>query len=334
MTFFTTSFETGGAPVAEPSNLTFIIKPFLSETEVEQVKALEEKCVNFDHASLKLELDYKLSAAKSLEFQSEEMNEFLCYDKSRLVGYVGVMSFGGSEPEVCGMVDPQYRRQGIFDGLMELVKMERSRRQSPSMLILTDRTSNAGQAFVKTLGPILEHTEYEMFLKLPWEIKLTEDMKKGIRLRKASNQDADEVTRQNALYFKQESGTSDEQAGSDPDLTEASEVASERRIMPEEEEARGMTIYLAEIGDGVTIGKIHLDFRIGQGGIFGLGILPEYRNKGYGRALLLLGIEVLLEEGAEEVYLQVNAVNENALKLYLSCGFEVTSTMDYYRFQL
>lgn len=320
--------------MANPSNLTFVIKPFLSESEVEQVKALEETCVNFDHAALKLELDYKLSVAKSVNFQGEEMNEFLCYDNSRLVGYVGVLSFGGSEPEVCGMVDPQYRRQGIFDGLMELVKIERSKRQLPSMLILTDRTSNAGQAFVKTLDPILEHTEYEMFLKLPWEIRLTDDMKKGIRLRKATNQDADEVTRQNAIYFEQEGKASEGQPGSDPGDAEASEVASERRIMPEEEEERGMTIYLAEVGDRTTIGKIHLDFRIGQGGIFGLGILPEHRNKGYGRALLLSGIEVLLQEGAEEVYLQVNAVNENALKLYLSCGFEVTSTMDYYRLKL
>ena len=316
------------------TNLTFVIKPFRTEPEVTHVKALEEACINFDHATLKLELDYKLSAAKSQNFQGEEMNEFLCYDKDRLVGYVGVLSFGGSEPEVCGMVDPQYRRQGIFEGLLELVKLERSKRQLPSMLILTDRNSNAGQAFVKKLEPVLEHTEYEMFLKLPWEINLTDDMKKGIRLRKATNKDADEVTRQNAIYFKQEAGATGEQSGSDPGAAEASEAALERRIMPEEEEERGMTIYLAEVGDQTTIGKIHLDYRIGQGGIFGLGILPEYRNKGYGRALLLSGIEVLLQEGAEEVYLQVNAVNENALKLYLSCGFEVTSTMDYYRLKL
>lgn len=319
----------------KPSNLNFVIKPFLTEQEVELVKALEEACMNFDQATLKLELDYKLSVAKSLAFQGEEMNEFLCYDKDRLVGYVGVVSFGGSEPEVCGMVDPQYRRQGIFEGLLELVKLERSKRQLPSMLILADRTSNAGQAFVKTLGPVLGHTEYEMFLKLPWEVNLTEDMRKGIVLRKASNKDADEIIRQNEIYFdKEASGESDVQAGSDPVSSEASEALSERRIIPEEEEERGMTIYLAELEDQTTIGKIHLDYRIGQGGIFGLGILPEYRNKGYGRAVLLSGIEILLEEGADEIYLQVNAVNENALKLYQSCGFEVTSTMDYYRLKL
>lgn len=320
--------------MAEPSNLTFVIKPFLTESEAEQVKALEDHCVNFDQMTLKLELDYKLSVAKSLNFQGEDMNEFLCYDKSRLVGYAGALSFAGSEPEVSGMVDPEYRRQGIFDALTWLVIQELSKRQVPSMLLLTDRTSTAGQAFVKKQGTILDHTEYEMFLKLPWEINLTDDMKKGIRLRKASNKDADEVARQNAIYFDQEAGAAGEQAGSDSASPEASEAALEKRIMPEEEEERGMTIYLAEVGDQTTIGKIHLDYRIGQGGIFGLGILPEYRNKGYGRALLLSGIEILLSEGAEEVYLQVNAVNENALQLYLSCGFEVTSTMDYYRLKL
>lgn len=318
----------------KPSNLTFSIKPFLSELETEQVKALEAHCVNVDQIALKLELDYKLSVAKSLNFQGEEMNEFLCYDKSRLVGYAGALSFAGSEPEVSGMVDPAYRRQGIFNALTWFVIQELSKRQVSSMLLLTDRASNAGQAFVKKQETVLDHTEYEMFLKMPWEISLTDDMKKGIRLRKATNQDVDEVARQNAIYFVQEGQASDGQTGANPASSETSEAASERRILPEEEEERGMTIYLAEVGDRTTIGKIHLDFRIGQGGIFGLGILPEHRNKGYGRALLLSGIEVLLQEGAEEVYLQVNAVNENALKLYLSCGFEVTSTMDYYRLKL
>lgn len=316
------------------SSLNYLAKPSLNAAEVKAVKALEARCVAHDHCVLKLELDYKFSAAQTAGFDGTQLNEFLCYDGERLVGYLGISSFGGSEPEVAGMVDPDYRRNSIFTRLLDQVKSELSKGRIPSMLLLNDPLSNAGRAFIQTLGAVLEHSEYEMDLKLPWEIEPTEEMKKGIILRKATNQDVDEIERQNAIYFKQESGTSEFQPESDAAQPEDSEDPSERRLLPEEEEQRGMTIYLATLADGETIGKIHLEYRDGKGGIYGLGVLPVHRSKGYGRALLLSGTEILLRQGAVAVYLQVNAVNENALKLYKSCGFEVTSTMDYFRMWL
>ena len=99
--------------------------------------------------------------------------------------------------------------------------------------------------------------------------------------------------------------------------------------MPEEEEKRGMTIWMAE-RDGQTIGKVHLQLLDGLGGIYGLGVLPEYRGKGYGRAILMDGVNRLKASGAAEGMLQVATGNRNALRLYESCGFETTSTMDYY----
>ncbi|MPN31713.1 hypothetical protein SDC9_179187 [bioreactor metagenome] len=41
-------------------------------------------------------------------------------------------------------------------------------------------------------------------------------------------------------------------------------------------------------------------------------------------------IEILKEKGAKDIMLQVEAKNSNALSLYKSCGFEETSTMNYY----
>ncbi|SCZ81851.1 GNAT family N-acetyltransferase [Acidaminobacter hydrogenoformans] len=319
------------------SSLNYLAKPSLNAAEVKAVKVLEARCVAHDHTVLKLELDYKFSAAEAGSVDPAHQNEFLCYDGECLVGYIGISSFGGSEPEVAGMVDPDYRRNGIFTKLLGQVKAELTRRRIPSMLLLNDPLSNAGKPFIQTLDVDLEHTEYEMFLKLPWKIERPEAIKKGIQLRKATNQDADEVARQNDIYFNNEATGSEEttlQVGTGTDRKPATEAVQERRLLPEEEEKRGMTIYLATLADGGTIGKIHLEYRQGKGGIYGLGVLPAHRSKGYGRALLLTGTEILLEKGATAVYLQVNAVNENALKLYRSCGFEVTSAMDYYRLWL
>lgn len=100
-------------------------------------------------------------------------------------------------------------------------------------------------------------------------------------------------------------------------------------ILPEDEEKRGMTIYLVE-KDQQIIGKVHLQLISGIGGIYRLGVLPEHRGKGIGRAILRMAIEKLKEANASEIMLQVATENANALNLYRSCGFMETETMDYY----
>jgi ribosomal protein S18 acetylase RimI-like enzyme len=179
------------------------------------------------------------------------------------------------------------------------------------MLLLSDRNSVSGQKFIAEVGAQYKHSEYEMFLKKDAPVATPEQLA-GIVFRKATNADAYEIARQNAIYFNEEE-----------------EISSEDMILPEEEERRGMTSYLVE-KEGQIIGKVNLQLTSKLGAIFGLGVLPEHRRKGYGRALLLLAIEKLKEARAQEIMLQVAAENSNALNLYKSCGFEGTSTMDYY----
>ena len=90
-----------------------------------------------------------------------------------------------------------------------------------------------------------------------------------------------------------------------------------------------MSIYLVEKDDCI-IGKVHLQLINGIGGIYGLGVLPENRGKGFGRAILLNAIEKLKDAKAEKIMLQVAAENATALSLYKSCGFKETSVMDYF----
>lgn len=291
---------------------------YLEREDVEAIHALELRCLEQDQTSLKLELDYKwqtgLDAVKSPSLS--QIHEYLYYENTSVVGYLGVSSFGGSEPEVNGMVHPDHRGQGIFRRLYGLMEEEMRRRGVKSLLLLSDQLSAAGQAFIQSVGGVYHHSEYEMWLKAP-QLERTDDAgNPQISLRKATNQDAGEVARQNAIYFEMENSQ------------EALPTS-----LPEEEEKRGFIIYLAEL-EGQVVGKINLELRPPQGGIYGLGVLPEFRSRGLGRQILMAGVKTLLEMNANEVMLQVNAVNANALRLYESCGFEATSTMDYYRMTL
>lgn len=281
------------------------LKENIDQEDYKLIKELEKRCINNEKITLKLELDYKLGDI------SKNINEFMYFDENELIGYIGICSFAGagSVIEVNGMVHPQYRRHGIFKTLFALVLDEWRKRSLDKMLLLCDRYSRAGQEFIKVIGAMYKHSEYEMYLRND-SLELLNKKVSGITLRKAANEDALEIARQNSIYFN-------------------SMESIDNLILPEEEEKKGMTIYIAE-KDNKAIGKVHVELISGNGGIYGLGVLPKYRSQGFGRAILKLAIEKLREHNANEIMLQVEAENSNALNLYKSCGFMETSTMDYF----
>jgi len=284
------------------------LKEKIGRKDYEDISGLQRLCLEREKTALKLELDYKLNRAMTAGAETGSINEFMYYDGDRLIGYIGICHFGGAAIEVNGMVHPEYRRRGIFRKLFSLVKDEWEKRELREMLLLSDAGSEAGQGFIRSVQAGYDHSEYEMYLRgnvggsLP-EVRVV--------LRKADNSDSREITRQNAIYFDSEPG----------------EVAV---ILPEEEEKCGMLIYMAET-NGRTIGKVHLETGGDVYGIYGLGVLPEYRRSGYGREILNRAVEILRGAGGREIMLQVAATNRNALHLYKSCGFVETSTMDYYK---
>jgi ribosomal protein S18 acetylase RimI-like enzyme len=56
--------------------------------------------------------------------------------------------------------------------------------------------------------------------------------------------------------------------------------------------------------------------------VFGMFVLPEYREQGVGRALLEAVVSRASELGIRQVNLTVNNSNEAAVQLYESCDFE------------
>lgn len=297
------------------------LKENIDDRDYKLISDLQNICTEKDNISLKLELDYKVKIEFFNKIKDWNINEFMYFYDDNLIGYIGICRFGelGTPLEVTGMVHPDYRQNGIFTKLFELVIYEWKRRNSEDMLILCDRKSSLGKIFIDKIGAKYKHSEYEMFLNNSIIIP-QKTFSKSVTLRKAINKDALEISRQNRIYFGN-------------DLVDDSNINSEKIIeniiMPEEEEKRGMKIYIAEIGENI-IGKVNVQLISGFGGIYGLGVLPQYRHNGFGREILMTCIEKLNEENADKIMLQVETKNVNALNLYKSCGFEETSIMDYY----
>ena len=231
------------------------LKEYLNDEDYKEINKLQKLCTSNDKTALKLELDYKLESTIESNESIKKVNEFLYYTGPDLIGYIGIGCFGGSTLEINGMVHPDCRRQGIFSMLFQLVKDEWVRRDSYEILLLSDQKSHSGQEFIKTTGATYKNSEYEMYLNMNFKSEANDALTKELVFRKASNKDAKEITHQNAIYFN-----------SDDEMI---------LIMPEEEEKRGMTIYLVEV-DGEIVGKAHLQIENDQGSIYGFGVLPEH----------------------------------------------------------
>ena len=63
------------------------------------------------------------------------------------------------------------------------------------------------------------------------------------------------------------------------------------------------------------------------GAVQNVGVVPEHRGLGLGRALVLKALHGFEESGLRRVYLEVTAHNTEAVELYRSIGFRLTRTM-------
>jgi ribosomal protein S18 acetylase RimI-like enzyme len=65
----------------------------------------------------------------------------------------------------------------------------------------------------------------------------------------------------------------------------------------------------------------------GHGGIQNIGVIPECRGRGLGRALLLKALAGFRAAGAKKAYLEVTSCNLAAVRMYRSLGFRCTKTI-------
>ncbi len=282
------------------------LKEYISMKEYEEINKLEEICNSVDKTNLKLELDYKLNIGTEPEIGIKKINDFFYYVGDELIAYIGISSFAANLGEVNGMTHPDYRRRGIFRKLFELAMEECEKRNFNKNLLLSDGKSNSGIEFIKSVDGDYDFSEYRMRLLN----KTTSEVISPINLRKAEKHEGKEIARQNAIFFNDLEGTDS---------------------FEEEENLSTEITYMIELKEEV-IGKIKVDYRESSAFIFGFGILPDFRGKGYGRAALKSAIELINEKNIDEIELDVECKNNTALNLYKSCGFEEKSIMNYYKY--
>jgi mycothiol synthase len=86
-------------------------------------------------------------------------------------------------------------------------------------------------------------------------------------------------------------------------------------------------LLLAERG-GACVGYCRLEQLQGHGEVAMVGVAPEARGLGLGRALLRWGVATLAARGLRPIRLTVDGLNESAVRLYRQERFEIEQTRD------
>lgn len=295
----------------------------LGERELGEIRQLEEACRGGGV------LDMKLNWEMLQSRPAAEINDLLYYEDGRLVGFMGLYLIDpqGQEIEITAMIHPGYRRRNIGRRLIAEALALAAARGVDRILLITERSSISGSEFAKAMGFRYTVSEYRMKYAAAG---LPGVLDQGIRLRKASPADQGIITKIDALCF----GKAEE---TDPGAA----LETVPGISPgdaDKAETEGFAYgwdatYAAEL-EGRIIGKICAVTENDSGYIFGFGVLPELRNRGYGRIILRLMVAQLLAANVQTVILEVATQNERALHLYQSCGFREVTVYDYYEARL
>jgi ribosomal protein S18 acetylase RimI-like enzyme len=293
-------------PLHKPQSV--VAKSILSPAEIAECEQLIAVCNRYE--GLHMQLSRELLAERS----GKEKDDFLYYQDDMLVGYLSLMNWGIEERELhIGVVHPDYRRQGIFRALFEAAKTECTGRGTRKFALICENTSNSGIACANALGAQYTFSEHEMVLE-NFHDSMTFDDRLTLSAANSSNIDA--------LVTVQARSFND---------SEAFVLLMVAKFLQDPQRH----FYLATFGEeGLScrepVGVLRLDESGDEIGIYAFGVLPEYRGRGYGRQILEEIIRKIRARSQKTIKLEVDTRNTVAIKLYLSCGFSIKTTYNYY----
>jgi ribosomal protein S18 acetylase RimI-like enzyme len=271
----------------------------LTKEELKNIKMLQEICEKEGNLQLKLNFDM-------LESRSENRKEdFFHYEDGNLVGFLGSYYFG-NKVEICGMVHPDYRRRGIFSKLLEEVLQEAKKREARTVLLNAPNESQSAKQFLRNIPCTLSMIEYQM----KWQnTELFEDQ--SITVRPSVSEEHKEAEIQLDVQCF---GLNEKEA---------------RQYKKENKDLDTDLRLIIEV-DGKIAGKMRISEINGEAWIFGFAVFPELQGKGIGRKALSKVVKMEDEKGFS-IFLEVEAKNAHALRLYESCGFISYHSQDYYK---
>jgi ribosomal protein S18 acetylase RimI-like enzyme len=232
---------------------------------------------------------------------------FLCLIDNQLIGLLSWYTSDGIEGNINGMVHPDFRRKGIFSGLLKRAISDMKLQGIQTCRFKIPSDSESGIDCIRHLGSNFTTSEFSMILN-----RLQNDVscRSGLVLRLEEDQDLEFMVK----CFSQAFGNTESWT--------RNYLTSTRR--PER------VAYIALDGR-IPVGIIRVNY-VQRDKVFihDFCVLPSCQGRGYGREILSVIVKLLLDQKCSQVRLGVVTQNRRALNLYQSEGFEVSAEFHYY----
>ncbi|QWI55224.1 GNAT family N-acetyltransferase [Bacillus mycoides] len=280
-------------------------KKSLTANEIQQMKDLSHICGQHDQIDYSSDLHINFLTARNIEV----VNDFLFYDDTQLIGALSMYDFERpTKLELIGFVHPNYRKQHIGTTLLQTAMKEIQKREADEALLIINGDSISGKSFAKQMNFPYLYSEYGMEFKTN---EAQKTMKNNINLTVASSKLLPDLIEIASEAF------GDSAANTSTWLQKMMNSSSHQ-------------VYSALIDEKV-IGTITVTEQEQSTTLSGFAVHPSYQGKGYGKDILSYMVHTLITEGVSTIELDVETKNNNALKLYTQCGFEIMTKYDYYR---
>jgi ribosomal protein S18 acetylase RimI-like enzyme len=281
------------------------------------VEQLQHLCQSQDSISL------KLNWSTLRQREADNKYDLTLYRDGILVGFLGRYSFG-SKLEICGMVHPAYRRQGIFTSLLKLALDDWAIRNHKEILLNAPGNSTSAKDFLNALDCNYSFSEYQMKHHNPTAREAADDTTSNTGSDTTSTLTYnDEVYLRPARANDREMLIQLEMEGFGDSLEDATQYYVEISKQSD-------SYYEIIMLNDVPAGKVRVDNEQQASWIYGFVVSSTMRGQGIGGSTLRLIIERECKQGYE-VWLEVALTNPNAMRLYQSVGFQVQQVQDYYQ---
>jgi ribosomal protein S18 acetylase RimI-like enzyme len=274
----------------------------LSEKVLNEILTLEKVGKEQDKLKGSVFLD------TSSNFDQQIHSVFLLYEDRQLISILSMLIPTQQEAEISAYTLPDYRRNGYFKALLAKAIEELRRFNIRKFLLVCERQSISGQEVMVALKAEYEHAEYSLRLN---KTKYAAKNAYRLSLIRPRFEDLDKVIDASMKTF-------------------ADSYDEAKSLVENCFESESREQYLAVLNNEI-IGLGSVNRQSDAASIFGFGIVPEYRGKGYGEELLHLMIDHLWRMGITDIMLDVSSENIQALKLYKKSGFQTEGVYEYYR---
>ncbi|MDM5154628.1 GNAT family N-acetyltransferase [Bacillus sp. DX1.1] len=281
----------------------------------------KKKTLTMDEIQEMIDLAYICEQNDKIEYQSDihveilnkrngyQVNEFLYYKEDQLVGFVSMYEFERpTKLELTGLVHPDFRRQKIGSLLLQIAMEEIKKRNIDEALLIINGASTSGKEFTRAATFQYICSEYSMSFKSDTTIQPRNTPK--LQIVSVSSETLPTIALVASKAFNDEI----ENISAWLHKTSSSPIHH---------------VYAVCI-DKIIVGTITVCKKEEFVSISGFAIDPTYQGKGFGKQILQSIVHTLINEGHRNIGLEVETKNNNALKLYQQCGFEVTASHDYY----